>query len=86
MGSLFPSVFTHAKALLDQSDALVIAGSSLVVNTGMRFVTHAQKRKMPIVVINRGPTKADSVATVRIEGGTSETLTALSHLVRASVA
>lgn len=81
-----PSVFTHAKALLDQSDALVIAGSSLVVNTGMRFVTHAQKRKMPIVVINRGPTKADSVATVRIEGGTSETLTALSHLVRASVA
>lgn len=81
-----PSVFTHAKALLDQSDALVIAGSSLVVNTGMRFVTHAQKRKMPIVVINRGPTKADSVATVRIEGGTSETLTALSHLVRAAVA
>lgn len=81
-----PSVFTHAKALLDQSDALVIAGSSLVVNTGMRFVTQAQKRKMPIVVINRGPTKADQVATVRIEGGTSESLVALSQLVRDQVA
>ena len=71
------SVFAHARALLDQSDALVVAGSSLVVNTGMRLVTLAKKRRMPIVIINRGPTRADQVATVRIEGGTSETLRAL---------
>lgn len=80
------SVFQHAQALLSQSDALVVAGSSLVVNTGMRLVTQANKRRLPIVVINRGPTRADQVATIRIEGGTSESLSALRHAVRDSLA
>jgi len=80
------SVFEHAKALLHRADALVVAGSSLVVNTGMRLVTMAKKRRLPIVVINRGPTRADQVATVRIEGGTSESLRALRSAVRDSVA
>jgi NAD-dependent SIR2 family protein deacetylase len=70
-------VFTQAASLLGRSDALVVAGSSLVVNTGMRLVSLAHKRKIPIVIINRGPTKADPWATVRIEGGTSETLNAI---------
>jgi len=69
-----PAVFAHASALVNRSEALIVAGSSLVVNTGMRLVSLAHKRRMPIVVINRGPTKADRLATVRIEGGTSESL------------
>jgi NAD-dependent SIR2 family protein deacetylase len=69
-----PSVFDHAASLIQRSEALIVAGSSLVVNTGMRLVHLAHKRKVPIVIINRGPTKADRMATVRIEGGTSETL------------
>ena len=74
-GEMVPfSVFDQAAGLLERSDALLVAGSSLVVNTGMRLVTLAHKRKKPIVIINRGPTKADRMATVRIEGGTSETL------------
>jgi NAD-dependent SIR2 family protein deacetylase len=73
------SVFEQAAALVNRSEALVVAGSSLVVNTGMRLVSLAHKRKKPIVVINRGVTKADKVASVRIEAGASETL---SELVR----
>jgi NAD-dependent SIR2 family protein deacetylase len=80
------SVFQHAQALLAQSGALVVAGSSLVVNTGMRLVSQAKKRRLPIVVINRGPTRADQVATVRIEGGTSESLSALRQAVGDSLA
>ena len=72
-----PAVFAHAEDLLRDSDALVVAGSSLVVNTGMRLVERALRQKKPVVVINRGPTKADTVATVRIEAGTSEALTEL---------
>lgn len=72
-----PSVFDQAASILSRSDALIVAGSSLVVNTGMRLVSAAHKRKIPIVIINRGPTKADRMATVRIEGGTSETLGAI---------
>lgn len=69
-----PSVFEQAASLIQRSDALIVAGSSLVVNTGMRLVHLAHKRKLPIVIINRGPTKADRLATIRIEGGTSENL------------
>jgi NAD-dependent SIR2 family protein deacetylase len=72
-----PSVFDQAAGLLARSEALIVAGSSLVVNTGMRLVSLAHKKKLPIVIINRGPTKADRMATVRIEGGTSETLGAI---------
>ena len=72
-----PSVFDQAAGLLARSQALIVAGSSLVVNTGMRLVSLAHKKKLPIVIINRGPTKADRMATVRIEGGTSETLGAI---------
>jgi len=79
-------VFQSAASLVEGADALLVAGSSLVVNTGMRLVSQAKKQKKPVVVINRGPTKADSLATVRIEAGTSEALVAMSEAVRVSVA
>jgi NAD-dependent SIR2 family protein deacetylase len=72
-----PQVFSRAEAMVAQADALVVAGSSLVVNTGMRLVERARRAGKPIIIINRGPTKADSVATVRIEAGTSEALSLL---------
>ncbi|RFA13045.1 NAD-dependent deacetylase [Subtercola boreus] len=69
--------FTEASDLLRASDALVIAGSSLVVNSGIRLLEQARRRRLPIVIINRGVTKGDSRATVKVDAGTSETLTAL---------
>lgn len=77
-GEFVPTgIFDQAASLISRSDALIVAGSSLVVNTGMRLVNLAHKKKIPIVIINRGPTKADRLATVRIDAGTSETLDAL---------
>ncbi|GAA4193900.1 hypothetical protein GCM10022288_28430 [Gryllotalpicola kribbensis] len=69
--------FDEAKALIASSDALLVAGSSLVVNTGIRLIEQARRRRLPIVVINRGVTKGDSRATVKIDGGTTEYLVAL---------
>jgi NAD-dependent SIR2 family protein deacetylase len=77
-GEFVPTgVFDQAASLIARSEALIIAGSSLAVNTGMRLVNLAHRKKIPIVIINRGPTKADRLAAVRIEAGTSETLDAL---------
>lgn len=69
--------FAEATALMQSADALLIAGSSLVVNSGIRLLDQAAKRKLPIVIINRGVTRGDLRATVKIDGGTSENLTAL---------
>ena len=68
--------FIEASALVQKSDALLIAGSSLVVNSGIRLLDHATRRHLPIVIINRGATKGDPRATVKIDAGTTETLIA----------
>jgi len=74
-GELVPrEKFDEARALVKRADALVIAGSSLVVNSGIRLLEQATRRRLPVVIINRGPTKGDIRATVKIESGTSETL------------
>ena len=43
-------------------DALLVLGSSLTVMSGFRFVRRATKRGVPVVVVNRGATRADDLA------------------------
>jgi NAD-dependent SIR2 family protein deacetylase len=69
--------FAEASAIVGASDAMLIAGSSLVVNSGIRLLEQARRRKLPIVIVNRGVTKGDGRATVKVDGGTTESLTAL---------
>ncbi|HWL78951.1 MAG TPA: Sir2 family NAD-dependent protein deacetylase [Microbacterium sp.] len=69
--------FREAEQLVHASDALVIAGSSLVVNSGIRLLERARRRRMPVVIVNRGQTRGDARATVKIDAGTSEVLSAL---------
>jgi NAD-dependent SIR2 family protein deacetylase len=59
---------------LERAEALLIAGSSLTVNSGMRFARAANKAGKPIVIVNVGPTKADEIALVKIEAPTSVAL------------
>ena len=70
-------VVTAAYELVDAAAVLVVLGSSLTVMSGLRFVRHASRDGKPIAIINRGPTRGDDLATVRIDGGTTETLLAL---------
>ncbi|HPT94365.1 MAG TPA: Sir2 family NAD-dependent protein deacetylase [Microbacteriaceae bacterium] len=69
--------FREAEAIVHSSEALVVAGSSLVVNSGIRLVERARRRELPVVIVNRGETRADARAAVKIDAGTSEVLTAL---------
>jgi NAD-dependent SIR2 family protein deacetylase len=67
----------QAYAMVDAAAALLVAGSSLTVMSGLRFVRHARKRGTPVVIVNRGPTRGDDLADVRVEAGCSEVLTAV---------
>ena len=67
----------QAYALVDDADALVVAGSSLTVYSGYRFVRHAAAAGKPVAIINRGPTRGDDLATVKIDSGCSEILALL---------
>ncbi|QCB94715.1 Sir2 family NAD-dependent protein deacetylase [Cellulomonas shaoxiangyii] len=67
----------RAYAMVDAADALLVAGSSLSVQSGLRFVRHAAQSDKPVVIVNRGETRGDRHATVTLHAGTSETLTTL---------
>ncbi|OBK39555.1 NAD-dependent deacetylase [Mycobacterium sp. 1245111.1] len=77
--SVAKDVVQQALSLVDQADALLIAGSSLTVFSGYRFVRHAAALGMPIAIINRGPTRGDQHASVKVDGGCSELLTLLAE-------
>ncbi|MEL4318348.1 NAD-dependent protein deacetylase [Leifsonia sp. YIM 134122] len=66
--------FREAQAMLTASDVLMVAGSSLVVNSGIRLVEQARRQRTPIIVVNRGITKGDGRAAVKIDAGTTEVL------------
>lgn len=68
-----------AYALVDEGEVLVVAGSSLTVMSGLRFVRHNYKLGRPVVIVNRGPTRGDEFATVKVDAGCSETLQSLAE-------
>lgn len=73
--------FQAASDIVAEGGALLVVGSSLAVNSGIRLLNQAERAGAPIAIINRGPTKADARATVRLECGAAEGLTALSNIL-----
>ena len=68
---------SQAKLAVEDAQALLVAGSSLAVNSGLRLVKQAKTLGHKIVIINRGETKADDIADLKLNASTSEVLGAL---------
>jgi NAD-dependent SIR2 family protein deacetylase len=79
-GSVPRATLDAAWALFDQAELLLVIGSSLTVFSGYRFVRRAAERGVPIAILNRGPTRGDPHAQLRIDAKCGE---ALPVLVRA---
>jgi len=60
------------------TEALLVLGSSLTVMSGLRFVRQAHRAGIPVVIVNRGATRGDPLATAKLDMGCSEFLIALS--------
>lgn len=60
---------------------ILVAGSSLLVMTGMWVVTQGLSSGARLAIINRGPTQADRLADVRIDTGISEALEQVDELL-----
>jgi NAD-dependent SIR2 family protein deacetylase len=94
-GVLKPNVvfFGHnvAKPIVDEAyevvaraEALLVAGTSLAVFSGYRFLVRASDLKIPIYIVNRGPVRGEERADLKVEESTGETLATLaSELVPA---
>lgn len=63
--------------MVDDAGALLVAGSSLAVMSGLRFVRYAHKQEKPVVIINRGATRGDDRAALTVNVGVSAALSML---------
>ena len=66
---------------LARTAGLLIVGSSLQVYSGFRFCRMAEKLGMPIVIVNEGDTRADSMASLKIDtAGMSRLVAAIDEI------
>ena len=66
-----------ARVALEEADAMLVVGSSLMVYSGYRLCEHAHAMGKPIAAVNRGRTRADSLFTLKVEHGCGEALSDL---------
>jgi NAD-dependent SIR2 family protein deacetylase len=71
------AAYAMVDALGPVGGALLVAGSSLTVMSGLRFVRHAHRHDVPVVIVNRGATRGDALADLLVDAGCSEVLPAL---------
>jgi NAD-dependent SIR2 family protein deacetylase len=68
---------------LDEADAVLVVGSSLMVYSGFRFVERAASLGKPVAAVNLGRTRADALLTFKAEEACES---ALAFLLRPRVA
>ncbi len=56
----------RARAALENSGGLLVIGSSLMVFSGYRFCRYAHQAGLPIALLNLGRTRADDLATLKL--------------------
>ncbi len=76
-GSVPRPTLDAAWALFDRAETLLVVGSSLAVFSGYRFVRRAAERGVPVAIVNRGPTRGDDLAAIRVDARAGELLTAV---------
>ena len=71
----------RARRLVEAAATLLVVGSSLHVGSGRLLLRHARRHGANVGIVNLGPTRADDVADVRIEGDATEVLAHLATTV-----
>src|SRR6185312_9239581 len=66
-----------ARFRLDGSACLLVLGSSLMVMSGLRFVHRAQHARIPVAIVNRGATRGDRLADIKLDAALGEVLPTL---------
>jgi NAD-dependent SIR2 family protein deacetylase len=61
-------------ALVEAAATLLVLGSSLSVQSGLRFVRRAARLDLPVVIVNQGPTRGDPFATLLADAPLGELL------------
>lgn len=65
--NMFPEIRDASFKAVTDSDCIVVIGSSLTVFSSYRLVKRAHDLNIPICILNTGPTRADALATLKVD-------------------
>jgi len=69
--------------MINEADRILVVGSSCMVFSVYRLLLQANKDNKPIAIVNMGETRADDIATLKIEQPAGLTLQqTLNYLTR----
>ena len=66
---------------VDRAESLLVVGTSLMLFSGFRFARQAEALGKPIIIVNQGRTRADDMATLKVEADCSRILPAALELL-----
>jgi NAD-dependent SIR2 family protein deacetylase len=68
------STVDRAFAAVNAAEGLLVAGTSLAVYSGLRFLDHAAKTGLPAVLVNLGEVRGSHLASAHVEAPLGEYL------------
>ena len=71
------AISQETRDLVDSSDGVLVIGTSLMVFSSYRLVRRAHQKKLPIVSLNLGVTRADDLLDQKFVGDCEDVLEAL---------
>ncbi|EPQ29471.1 uncharacterized protein PFL1_03226 [Pseudozyma flocculosa PF-1] len=81
-GESVPDVLRdHSYQLVRDASAFLLVGTSLATYSAFRLVKQAVEDGKPVLILNKGPTRADPIVDNKIELGSSEVLNATARLL-----
>jgi len=61
-------IVDNTYAALQQSASALVIGSSLMIYSGFRFARRSIELELPLAILNKGKTRADEIATLKVAG------------------
>jgi NAD-dependent SIR2 family protein deacetylase len=83
-GSVPRERVARVQAAIDRAGALLVVGSSLMVYSGFRFCRQVVAADKPLLIVNRGATRADDLASLKLPADGAEVLCALRNRLQAT--
>ncbi len=80
-GTVDKAIVDAAYERVERAEVLLVLGTSLVVYSGFRFVRRAHERGIPLAIVTLGETRADGLATLRVQGPLGEVLVETARLL-----
>ncbi|KAA3676870.1 NAD-dependent deacetylase sirtuin 4 [Paragonimus westermani] len=79
--NLPPAIKAEAAALVNQADLLLCLGTSVQTFSSFRLLLQASELRIPIAIVNIGPTRADNMAGLIINSRIFTTLEQVDQLI-----